>query len=145
MRPGLFAFASACTFLGAALYITIVEQPARMSLSPGAMVEEWGPSHRRGFVMLSAIALLAALLAYVDYAASRDARLLAGGTVMLASWLYTFFVVVPVDVMIVALPAERTRAAARELMREWGLLEWGQTAIAAAACILLGWVIAQPA
>jgi hypothetical protein len=70
---------------------------------------------------------------------------LAGGTVMLASWLYTFFVVVPVDVMIVALPAERARAAARELMREWGLLEWGQTAIAAAACILLGWVIAQPA
>jgi hypothetical protein len=145
MRPGLFAFAAACTFLGAALYITIVEQPARMSLPPGAMVAEWGPSHRRGVVMLSAIAFLAALLAYVDYAASRDARLLAGGTVMLASWLYAFFVVVPVDVMIVALPAERARAAARELMREWGLLEWGQTVIAAAACILLGWVIVLPA
>ena len=145
MRPALIAFAAACSFLGAALYITIVEQPARMALTPRAMVEEWQPSSRRGFVMLSAVALLAAVLAYVDFAASRDARLLAGGTVMLGSWLYAFFVVVPVDVMIVALPAERARTAVRELMREWGLLEWGQTVIAAAACLLLGWVIAQPA
>jgi ACR3 family arsenite efflux pump ArsB len=145
MRPALIAFAAACVFLGAALYITIVEQPARMSLAPGAMVKEWQPSNRRGFVMLSVIALAAAVLAYADFAASRDARLLAGGTVMLASWLYAFFVVVPVDVMIVSLPAGRARAAVRSLMRDWGLLEWGQTAIAAAACVLLGWVVAQPA
>ena len=85
------------------------------------------------------------MLAYVDFAASGDVRLLVGGSVMLASWLYTYFVVVPVDVMIAALPAVRARAAVRELMRDWGLLEWGQTAIAAAACILLGWVIVQPA
>jgi hypothetical protein len=145
MRPALIAFAAACVFLGAALYITVVEQPARMSLTPGAMVKEWQPSNRRGFVMLSAIALLAAVLAYADFAISRDARLLAGGTVMLASWLYAFFVVVPVDVMIVSLPAGRARAAARDLMRDWGLLEWGQPVIAAAACVLLGWVVAQPA
>jgi hypothetical protein len=145
MRPGLIAFAAACTFLGAALYITVVEQPARLALSPDAMVKEWQPSHRRGFVMLSVIALLAAVLAYADFATSRDVRLLAGGTVMLASWLYAFFVVVPVDVMIFSLPTGRARAAARALMREWGLLEWGQTVIAAAACVLLGWVIVQPA
>lgn len=146
MRLGLMiAFAAACAYLGASLYITIVEQPARLALAPGAMIREWAPSSRRGFIMLSTLAVVAAVLAYVDYAASRDARLLIGGTVMLASILYVYFVVVPVDVLLNALPAERGRVAVRELMREWGLLEWGQMAIALAACILLGWVIAQPA
>jgi hypothetical protein len=143
MRAALLAFAAACCYFGASLYVTLVEQPARLTLGTGAMVREWTPSHRRGFVMLSSLALIAAVLAYVDFAVSRDARLLAGGTVMLASWLYTYFVIVPVDLMIIAFP--KARIAVRELMREWGLLEWGQTAIALAAGILLGWVIVQPA
>jgi hypothetical protein len=51
MRPGLFAFAAASAFLGAALYINLVEQPARLALDARSMVREWAPSNRRGFVM----------------------------------------------------------------------------------------------
>jgi len=145
MRPGLIAFALACAFVGAALYISIVEQPARLALQPREMVKEWTPSNRRGFVMTSAIALAASILAYVDFARSGDARLLIGGSVILASWPYAFFVVVPVNVLLYALPAERARSDVRALMREWGLLEWGQTALGLIACWFLGWVVIQPA
>jgi hypothetical protein len=41
MRPGLFAFAVASSFLGAALYINVVEQPARLVLDTRAMIREW--------------------------------------------------------------------------------------------------------
>ena len=145
MRPGFIAFALACAFVGASLYISLVEQPARLALQPGAMVKEWTPSNRRGFVLTSAIALIASVLAYVDFARSADARLLIGGTVILASLPYTFFVVVPVNVLLYALAPEQGRAATHELMREWGLLEWGQTAIGLIACWFLGWVILLPA
>ena len=145
MRPGFIAFALACAFVGASLYISLVEQPARLGLQPGAMVKEWTPSNRRGFVLTSAIALIASVLAYMDFAQSRDARLLIGGTVILASLPYTFFVVVPVNVLLYALAPEQGRAAVRELMREWGLLEWGQTALGLIACWFLGWVMLQPA
>jgi hypothetical protein len=38
MRPGLYAFAAAASFLGATIYIGLVEQPARLKLSGPAML-----------------------------------------------------------------------------------------------------------
>jgi len=60
VRPGLFAFAAASIFVGAALYINLVEQPARLALDPRSMLREWVPSNRRGFVLLSVLAIISA-------------------------------------------------------------------------------------
>src|ERR1700736_1942486 len=85
MRPALFAFAVASAFFGAALYINLVEQPARLALHVRSMIREWIPSNRRGFIMLATLAIISAVLAYVDYGRNGDIRLLLGGTVILAS------------------------------------------------------------
>ena len=66
MPLGLIAFAAACAFVGIGLYINIAEQPARLGLAPSAMMKEWTPSNRRGFILLSALALLAAILNYLS-------------------------------------------------------------------------------
>jgi hypothetical protein len=58
MRPALFAFAVASAFLGAALYINLVEQPARLALHVRSMIREWISSNRRGFIMLATSCLL---------------------------------------------------------------------------------------
>ena len=65
MRPGLYAFAVAASFLGAAIYIGVVEQPARLALSGRAMIQEWKLSNRRGTLTLSAFAVISAILAYI--------------------------------------------------------------------------------
>ena len=145
MRPGLFAFAAASIFVGAALYINIVEQPARFALDPRSIVREWVPSNRRGFVLLSVLAIISALLAYGEFAQNGDVRWLIGGTVILASWPYTYYVVVPVNIWLCAIPAGAAPSTVRELMWEWGLLEWGQTAIGFAGCCLFVWPLAEPA
>jgi hypothetical protein len=134
MRSGLFAFAVASAFVGAALYVNFVEQPARLQLDPKSMVREWAPSNRRGFVMLSAFAIVSAIAAYVEYAPTGDVDWIVGGTVILASWPYAYFVVVPVNIWLCAISPDAAPSAARELMRDWGLLEWGQTAIGIGAC-----------
>jgi hypothetical protein len=73
--------------------------------------------------MLALLAVVTAILAYGDFAYTGDVRWIIGGTVILASWPYTYFVIVPVSIWLCAIPPKRS--AARELMRDWGLLEWG--------------------
>jgi hypothetical protein len=50
-----------------------------------------------------------------------------------------------VNIWLYVLPPSAARSAVRELMRDWGLLEWGQTAIGLAACCLFAWALMVPA
>jgi hypothetical protein len=144
MQSGLFAFGLASAFFGAALYINLVEQPARLRLGSGAMVREWTPSNRRGFFLLATLALLSAILAWLEYAWTGDVRWIIGGAVIVSSWPYAYFVIVPVNIWLYAIPPTKARSAARELMRDWGLLEWGQNAIGLVACCFFAWALVLP-
>ena len=145
MPLGLIAFAAACAFVGVGLYINIAEQPARLGLAPSAMMREWTPSNRRGFILLSALALLAAILAFADYARTGDTRWTIGGAIILASGLYAYYVIEPVNLWLYTLQADASESVARELMRDWGLVEWGLTVIGLWACGIFAWAIVVPA
>jgi hypothetical protein len=145
MQLGYLALAAACAFVGAALYINLVEQPARLTLAPRAMLHEWAPSNRRGFVLMSILAVISSVLAYADYARTGDARWLIGGTIILASLPYAYFVIMPVNIELYALERGAPASTAREVMRDWGLVEWGYTAIGVWACALLIWALSTPA
>lgn len=84
IRTDLIAFATACAFTGAALYVNIVEQPTRLELDARARLREWVLSNRRGFIMLAVLAIISAFSGYADYARSGDVRWLIGGTIILA-------------------------------------------------------------
>jgi hypothetical protein len=90
MRPGLYAYAAAASFLGAAIYICLVEQPARLKLSGPQMIKEWRVSNRRGTLLLSVFAVISAILAFVQFKTNGDVRWIIGGTTILASWPYAF-------------------------------------------------------
>ena len=115
MRSGLFAFAIACAFFGAALYINIVEQPSRLSLDARSIIREWIPSNRRGFVMLAVLAIVSALSGYTDYIRSGDVRWLIGGTIILSSLPYAYFVITPVNIMLNGARRNAPPSAIREL------------------------------
>jgi hypothetical protein len=144
MRPGPFAFATAWAFFGAALYINIVEQPSRLALDARSIIREWIPSNRRGFVMLAVLAMVSALLGYTDYIRGGDVRWLIGATIILSSLPYAYFVITPVNILLYGARGNAPPSTVRELMRDWGLLEWGQTAIGLAASCIYAWPIAMP-
>jgi hypothetical protein len=86
MQVGLYAFAAAAGFVGAAIYVGFVEQPARLKLSTRAMVQEWYLSNRRGTLLLSMLAVVSAILASIQFRIDGDVRWLIGGATILASW-----------------------------------------------------------
>jgi Domain of unknown function (DUF1772) len=145
MRFDLFAFAIACAFSGAALCINVVEQPARLTLDARSIVREWMRSNRRGFLMLATLAVISALSGYTEYFRSGgDVRWLIGATIVLASWPYAYFVMTPVNILLYVVRRTAPPSPTRKLMRDWGLLEWGQTAIGLAAACMFAWPIVMP-
>jgi hypothetical protein len=58
----------ACTlFSGASVYISLVEHPARMSLSTEAAAMQWAPSYKRATVMQVTLAVVATVAGIVRW------------------------------------------------------------------------------
>jgi hypothetical protein len=135
---GTFALAFAAAFTGASFYVNWVEQPARLKLDDAALLSEWGPSDSRGVALLAALALAAAIVGFIAYFDTQDVRFAFGALLIIASWLYAFFVMSPLDNQIRSLRGGDV-AAARALVRQWGVVESGLTAIGAAAVVIFLW------
>jgi hypothetical protein len=72
---------------------------------------------------------LSALAAFAGFRDGGDIRWLVGAIIIIASWPYVFFVVLPIDARLRAMPPGGASPDARVLMRDWGLLQWGLSAI----------------
>jgi anthrone oxygenase-like protein len=92
---GWVAALAAGLFAGAALYVSLVEHPARLSLGSRAAVHEFGPSYRRGAALQAPLALIGALAAIGRWALGGSVWWLAGGIALGALVPYTLVIVLP--------------------------------------------------
>src|SRR6266511_88178 len=66
------ALATAAAFTGAAIYINVAEQPARLGLVDKALLAQWKPIYALGLPMQSGLALASALFGLFPFWLARD-------------------------------------------------------------------------
>ena len=132
---GLFALITAAAFSGAAIYVNVAEQPARLGLDDKALLAEWKPSYARGFVMQASLALASALAGVLVFWITRNWSWMLGALLIFANWPYTLLIILPVNKRIEATAAEEASAETRALIVRWGALHAGRSLLGVAATI----------
>jgi hypothetical protein len=88
MVPEIVATIASGIFFGAALYINLVEQPARMSCGVYLAVTEWRPSYKQGTLMQAPLALIGSVAALIAWRLQGSAAWLVGGSLFLCCSVY---------------------------------------------------------
>jgi hypothetical protein len=139
MLAGHLALIAAAAFFGAALYINVAEQPARLGLDDRALLAEWHHAYRRGFAMQGPLALLGCLLGLLAWWQTLEWPWILGALLLVANGPYTLWAIKPIND---ALAAEGTAAdpsRSRGLIERWGRLHAVRTALGGVAALLFLW------
>jgi hypothetical protein len=116
----LLALTDAAAFTGAALYVSVAEHPARLTLDDKALLAEWQPSYRRGSAMQAPLAMAGFILGLLGWYQTGAGGLLLGGILMLTNWPWTLFAIRPTNNMLLAMDASVPNAEIRSLLLKWG-------------------------
>ncbi len=135
------ALISAALFTGAAIYVNVAEQPARLALDDNALLAEWKPSYARGKAMQSNLALAGTAFGLIAAYLTWDWRWLAGAVLIFANWPYTILVIMPVNKILEVTPADAANGQTRALIVKWGTLHAGRSALGLAATLVYLWAI----
>ena len=138
----LMALISATLFAGAALYISMVEHPARLGLDDAPLLQQWQPSYTRALPIQSSLAVIGGVAGLLAGYWTMDWRWLAGSIALLTNWPFTVLAIFPVNKRLMALSPDQASAESRDMLVRWVKLHAVRSALGAVAVLLFAWGVA---
>jgi len=142
IQLSIAALVFATLFAGAALYISLVEHPARLALADGPSLAQWQPSYKRALPIQSGLAIAGGVAGLVAGYLAADWRWFAGSALLLANWPFTLAIIFPVNKRLMAMREADAGAESRALLVQWGKLHNVRSALGAATTLVFAWALA---
>jgi hypothetical protein len=109
-------------FTGAAVYINLVEHPARMKCGARIAVTEFGPSYHRAAVMQASLAVIGFLTATAAWLMGASRWWLVGGIILVSVVPYTLVAIMPTNKDLLNPDLDRDSVRAHRLLKKWNQL-----------------------
>lgn len=124
-------------FAGAAIYINLVEHPARLSCGTPFAVREFAPSYRRATIQQASLAVIGCAAGIVAGWQYSDATILAAAVLLGLIVPFTLVVIAPTNHRLLDPSLDAGSQEAATLLRRWGRLHAVRSALAIATFLLL--------
>jgi hypothetical protein len=135
------ALVFATLFAGAALYISLVEHPARLGLTDGPLLAQWKPSYKRALPIQSGLAVAGGVAGLIVGYLSADWRWFAGSTLLLANWPFTLIVIMPINKPLMTMHVSQAGVESRAMLVQWGKLHNIRSALGGATTLIFAWAL----
>ena len=123
-------------FAGAAVYINLVEHPARMETGIRPALTEFAPSYKRATVTQVSLAAAGFSSALVAWRSRSDARWLLGGGLLVAVIPFTALVILPTNKKLLDPETANDLELAEELLTRWGRLHAVRSVLSLASLLM---------
>jgi Domain of unknown function (DUF1772) len=126
-------------FAGAAIYINLVEHPARMSCSTEIAAAVWAPSYRRATVMQASLAVAGSLSGLAAWMLGAGDMWLVAALFILAVVPVTFIIIFPTNKKLLAPGRDPGSPETRNLLIKWNQLHAIRSALSLIASGIFVW------
>ena len=133
---GALAVFACSLFAGAAVYISLVEHPARLSCGTDVAARQWAPSYERATVMQVSLALVATLSGLAQWLGGAGASWLVGALLILSVIPYTLVVIRPTNNRLLEPARDNSSDETLRLLETWGRLHAVRSALSVAATLM---------
>jgi hypothetical protein len=128
-------------FTGAAVYITLVEHPARMECGVETAAAEFSPSYRRASIMQATLAALGLVSSIAAWLAGATFWWVIAGVLLGSVIPFTLIAILPTNQQLLNPALDRRSAQTGQLLERWGTLHAVRSVLSAMALLLFLYLV----
>jgi hypothetical protein len=130
---------SGALFAGAAIYVNLVEHPARMRCGTELAATVWAPSYARATVMQASLAIVSPVSGAAAWLIRVGTLWLVGAVLIGLVVPFTFVAIMPTNKQLLAPGRDLASNETRALLERWGTLHAVRSVLSFVATLVFVW------